>query len=375
MKRIYIILGISVLVSLFCDGQNNRIRNLIRIQKEESVDSVIQNPNVRLVSTDIEIDTAREQKYTLYRNVMRQYTWLVGQGAPISQEEANHLPVYFRLSMKNEQGNYQYIEAMHGDTLTTNHNVSPYFVDKNRDGEYVDRDWFVGIGRIAKWFIISDNSGSKVVEERAYTKDGDMVYGFIPVLNDSNHVTGSYNDSWGRPADFNEVEDNVYGSVVSITYDAVGRDSIVDYLDGKGYRKLNPNGIDQERFKYDSKNRLIMRTSHNFVGDYMIDNWGNCGNKYEYAEDGKSYTITRIDQYLRPMRMPEGRSLGDETFIRCRVNLDEWGREKERIFLNEKGEPDMTLSNIHRIEYEYDEHGVLTARKYYDIKGQQLKSE
>ena len=38
----------------------------------------------------------KELDYVLYRNIVRRQTWLVGQGEPITQEVANHLPYYFR---------------------------------------------------------------------------------------------------------------------------------------------------------------------------------------------------------------------------------------------------------------------------------------
>ena len=121
--------------------------------------------------------------------------------------------------------------------------------------------------------------------------------------------------------------------------------------------------------------RIILNTSHNCVGDYCIDNWGNCGNKYEYAEDGQSYTITRVDADLQPMRMPETRADSEGTYIRCKVLLDEWGRTKEKIFLNEKDENDATLSQIHRIVYEYHNDGRIKSKTLFDINGKQLKSE
>lgn len=313
------------------------------------------------------------EEYVLYRNVIRKYSWLVGQGEPISQDVANHLPYYFRLSMKNEQGHWQHIEAMHGDTLTSSHSLSPYFINKDYDMNYADNNWYQKINNTSQWFITSDLSGEYVAEERAYTKEGDMIYGFIPVINDSIHITGSYNDSWGRPVDFNEVEECTYGSVVYITYDINGCDSVIDFLDGQGLRKSNSNGVDQERFVYDKQLRPILSTSNNCVGDYMIDNWGNCGNCYEYSQDGSSYTITRVDQNLQPMRMPLLRASEENTYIRCKVNLDKWGREAEKIMLNEKNENDTTLSGIHRIKYYYNNYGRLISKSYYDLNGNQIK--
>ncbi len=317
----------------------------------------------------------KEVDYVLYRNIVRQHTWLVGQGEPITQEVANHLPYYFRLSMKNPQGHWQHIEAMHGDTMTTHHNQHTYIINTQNDEKVANKEWMKRLKQVTQWFITADMSDNLVAEERAYDKDGYMIYGFIPIQNDSIHVTGSYIDAWGYPVDMMEREENTYGSVVYITYDKQGGDYIIDFLDGEGMRKLNSNGVDQERTAYDEKMRLLLHTSHNCVGDYCLDNWGNCGNKIEYAADGHSYTITRVDADLRPMRMPAARADAEGTYIRCKVLLDKWGREKERIFLNEKDENDATLSNIHRIVYEYFADGRIKTKTLYDINGDQLKND
>lgn len=317
----------------------------------------------------------KEVDYVLYRNIVRQHTWLVGQGEPITQEVANHLPHYFKLSMKNAQGHWQHIQAIHGDTMTTHHNQHTYIINTKNDEKVADKEWLERLRQVSQWFITADMSGDNVAEERAYDKDGYMIYGFIPIQNDSIHVTGSYINQWGNPVDMMEREENTYGSVVYITYDKQGCDYIIDFLDGEGMRKLNINGVDQERTVYDEKLRPTLQTSHNCVGDYCIDNWGNCGNRYEYAADGRSYTITRVNADLQPMQMPETRSNNEGTYIRCKVLLDEWGREKERIFLNEKDENDATLSNIHRIVYEYFADGRIKSKTLYDINDNIMKNE
>lgn len=38
--------------------------------------------------------------YVLYKNVDRRFSWLEGVGKPITQEEANHLPCYYKFFKK-----------------------------------------------------------------------------------------------------------------------------------------------------------------------------------------------------------------------------------------------------------------------------------
>lgn len=321
-------------------------------------------------------EVKRSNDYVLYRDVVRRYTWLEGLGEPITQEVANHLPYYFRLSMKNDAGHYQMVEALHGNTLTTDHPLSTYILDKYNDTDEKNQEWRKRLLTVGQWLFYSDLSGKNVVEERAYEAKSDnaqLVYAMQVVQNDSTHVTLTYLDSWGLPADMNEDDSYTYGSVVYITYDKNGCDAIVDYLDGEGYRKSNTNGVDQERYVYDEQYRRIQITSNNCVGDYAIDNWGNCGVQYIYDDINNTYSIIHIDENLQPMRMPSMRANDESTYIRCDISKDKWGRISEVVFLTENGEKDTTLSGIHRIMYYYSDDGKLIQKKYYDIHGNILK--
>ncbi|MBR5082188.1 MAG: hypothetical protein IKX35_07100 [Bacteroidales bacterium] len=312
------------------------------------------------------------EDYVLFRDVVRRYTWLEGLGEPISQEEANHLPYYYRLSMKNGAGHYQLVEALHGMLLTSSHPISTYILDKENDTGEKNEEWRKDLSTIGQWLFYSDLSGENVVEERAYEakeKNAKLIYSMQPVRNDSSHVTIAYTDSYGYPADMNEDYRFTYGSVVYITYDKQGFDSIIDYLDGEGYRKPNTNGVDQTRNVYDDKGRLLLITSNNCVGDYAIDNWGNCGIKYSYNDKMNTYSKICVDKDLNPMRMPPIRAGIEDTYIRCDIKKDQWGREIEAIMLTAEGEKDATMAGIHRITYSYTNDGRLQKKSYYDING------
>ncbi len=321
-------------------------------------------------------EVKRSNDYVLYRDVVRRYTWLEGLGEPITQEIANHLPYYFRLSMKNDAGHYQMVEALHGNALTTVHPLSTYIIDKYSDTDEKNQEWRERLLTVGQWLFYSDLSRKNVVEERAYeakSENAQLVYAMQVVQNDPTHVTLTYLDSWGLPADMNEDNSYTYGSVVYVTYDKNGCDAIIDYLDGEGYRKSNTNGVDQERYVYDEQYRRIQITSNNCVGDYAIDNWGNCGVQYIYDDINNTYSIIHIDENLQPMRMPSIRANDESTYIRCDISKDKWGRISEEVFLTENGEKDTTLSGIHRIVYSYTDDGGLIDKKYYDINGNILK--
>lgn len=337
------------------------------------------NQSTRLVLTSPAEKQSKKKNgaedFVLYREVIRKYTWFEGVGAPISQEVANYLPFYYKMSMKNENGHWQHIEAMHQDKMTTRHKQTTYVLDKQNDDDGNNKEWIDKLRTVAQWFITSDLDGDEVVEERAYTDQGDLVYSFMPIKNADGRITGSYNDAWGLPADMREDPAATYGSVVCITYDKCGRDSIIDFLDGQGLRKYNSNGVDQQRYIYDDKDRVVLATSHNMVGDYIIDNWGNCGNRYVYDDANNKYSIIRVDKELKPMRMPSTRADGTRTFIRCDIKRDVWGRDVEAIMLDADGRADATNTGIHKIMHQYDNTGNILSTLYYGLDGQMVNKE
>lgn len=319
--------------------------------------------------------TDTKEEFKLYRDIVKKYSWYVGVGEPISQEVANKLPLYYKLSMPNKKGNWQYIQAMHQDTMTTKHPQTPYVLDKNYDNDEVSRTWRDEVLKVSQWFIVADLDGDVVAEERAYDKDNYLVYSFIPVKVKPNKIIGSYNDSFGLPIDMRPDSTSIYGSTVSITFDRCGRDSIIDNLDGAGYNKLNSNGVDQTRYIYDDKDRKVLQTSHNLVGDYIKDNWGNCGHKYIYNDSIGIVSIICIDEELKPMQMQPVKTDGLGTYIRCDITFDEYGRMVKREFFNETGAPDVTLTGLHRIEYQYSEKGELISEKFFDLNGNEMSKE
>lgn len=322
-------------------------------------------------ASQIDLSLVTTSDALLYRDVIRRYTWLEGLGEPISQEIASKLPYYYRLSGKNSKGHYQVVEAFQKNELTSHHSLCTYIIN-GINGDKNEGRWYERLNTIGKWILYSDLSGENVVEERAYEakdKEAKLVYVMEVVRNDSNHVTISYLDAWGFPADMNENNDNTYGSLVYVTYDNNGFDSVIDYLDGEGFRKANLDGVDQRRFVYDVYGKVIQATSNNCVGDYVIDLWGNCGYRNYYDDENNRIIRTNINTNLEPMRMPDILADRENTYISCEFILDQYGRKKEARVIDQNGNDDCTLSGIHRIVYSYDTKNNKEVKQYYDLNG------
>ena len=311
-----------------------------------------------------------------YRAVVRKYGWMEGLGDPITLSTARHLPYYYRMSMKNAKGHWQHVEAMHADTMTTNHPIGTYIIDKGQtDDVLANKEWIELLNTVTQWVFTTNFEGDEVYEERSYDADNNMVYSYSAIRNQDGRMTGSYNDAWGRPADMREDSTTTYGSVVCITYDRHGCDSIIDYLDGQGLRKYNNNGVDQTRYSYDDKGYILAAKSCNCVGDPIHDNWGNCGFTITYDHSKGLRTQIYRDKEWNPIRMPATRAGIEQTFIRCDFQQDRWGRDSVATVLTIDGKPDKTLAGIHRIVYNYRDDGVLLSKTYFDIDNNTIRPE
>ena len=241
-------------------------------------------------------------------------------------------------------------------------------IDKGQtDDVLANKEWVELLNTVTQWVFTTNFEGDEVYEERSYDKDNNMVYSYSAIRNQDGRMTGSYNDAWGKPADMREDSTTTYGSVVCITYDRNGCDSIIDYLDGQGLRKYNNNGVDQTRYVYDDKGYIIEAKSCNCVGDPIIDNWGNCGFSVTYDHQKGFRSQVYRDKEWIPMRMPATRADIEQTFIRCDYQQDHWGRDSVATYLTADGKPDATLAGIHQIHYKYSDDGILISKTYYDI--------
>ncbi len=372
---------ILISILLWLTAINAFCQSYFRINIASSLKETIQQKHNQSTRLDIKKMGRRKAKGKVvredtlyYRDVVRKYGWLEGLGNPIPLATAHHLPYYYRMSMKNKAGHWQHVEAMHGDSMSTSHPIGTYIIDKgNTDDVLANKEWCELLNTVTQWLFTTNFEGDEVYEERSYDADNNMVYSYSAIRNQDGRMTGSYNDAWGRPADMREDSTTTYGSVVCITYDRHGCDSIIDYLDGQGLRKYNNNGVDQTRYSYDDSGYIVEAKSCNCVGDNIHDNWGNCGYTISYDRQKGCRTLIYRDKEWNPVRMPATRASIERTFVRCDFLQDQWGRDSLAVVLTVDGKPDKTLAGIHQIAYHYQEDGRLSGKTYYDINKNILK--
>lgn len=371
MKRIRITICLLMLLAVIGVYAQSSIRGNIASSLRETMQQK-HNQSTRLVIKQVEKKDVKghvaKADTAYFRDVVRKYGWMEGLGNPITLNTAHHLPYYYRMSMKNAKGHWQHVEAMHADSMTTNHPIGTYIIDKGQtDDALANKEWLELLNTVTQWVFTTNFEGDEVYEERSYDKDNNMVYSYSAIRNQDGRMTGSYNDAWGRPADMREDSTTTYGSVVCITYDRHGCDSIIDYLDGQGLRKYNNNGVDQTRYSYDDNGYILEAKSCNCVGDPIHDNWGNCGFTISYDHAKGLRTLIYRDKDWNPVRILSERANLEQRFIRCDYQQDQWGRDSLATVLTVDGSPDVTYDGIHQIEFHYLENGILSTKTYYDI--------
>ncbi len=252
-------------------------------------------------------------QYLYYDAIVRRNSWLQGQGKPLTLEEAKEKKnVYYRLSLPTDGARYMHIEQMRGDSLIADSMLtasSQYLYDLiSKSGE---DPWNKRVGSIAQWLIAPSLDGKSVIEERAYDREGNMVYSLQPFPGSDGNIVVSFNNSWGYPVDFDEKKENFYGSVIEIKYDPNGYDGQIDYFDGLGLRKRNIKGVDQVRYVRDNEGNVKSVTYHNIVGDRMALKEPIVTDSltfedvsrvdFTYADDGNSTSITFYDKNDNPI--------------------------------------------------------------------------
>lgn len=302
----------------------------------------------------------------------KQHGWFAPMDT-ITFEVAQHRGFYYRFTKKNKAGHWLRMECLDSYGNYVKGRLSPYILKLGSGVEYdknANSDWVEKLNTACIWKFVADYTGQTIVQERAYDEDMNIIFTFSRVPIGNNQYNCSYKDCFGLPAEMRTDEDYTYGTLVRITEDKWGNDSVIQYIDAKGLPKLNSDGVAMEVYIKDKYGHLLKQQSRNADGDLTIDNCGNCGIEYHWNKNHVIDSVTYMNDKWRPMCMPALRGNSErESVITTNYRYDSYKNQTEEFFTDSLGKPDVNAIGTHRITYEFDGKGNIVKQCGYDKNG------
>ena len=293
----------------------------------------------------------------------------------ITKEHASHLWQHVMFTCRNDKGIWQKMELMdsYGNHSGTS-SFSPYIAKIRSDLDTeINKEWKDKLLTACIYEFVTDPAGENVIQERAFDKDRNLIYTFSITPIGENRFIGSYKDCYGLPAEMRPDDAYTYGTLVKITRDQWGNDSLIEYIDAKGVKKKNSDGAYSEEYVYDKAGDLVMTASQDSLGHYMTDIWGNCAIQYVFNGNHLCTSQIYLDDKMLPVRMPSEASGTTYGVMKTLREYDRWGRETEERFVTEQNIPDTNAFGCHRIVTEYDERGNTVKLSGFDLQGRHCR--
>ena len=308
----------------------------------------------------------------------KQHGWRDPLGI-LTKEQVSHRNFSYRFTHRNAQGHWGKVELIDGYGNYTTGNMSLYILKLSAidTDTLANKDWAEKVETACIFEYIADPTGENLIQERVYDKDKNVIciYSRTPIGKDETgrqQYIGSYKDCYGLPAEMRRDTTNTYtyGTLVMLTEDKWGNDSVIEYMDAKGRKKVNSDSADVEVYVYDKVGRSTLQYSCDSLGKPMIDNWGNCGLKYTWNKDHTCASVTYLDAELKPMRMPVLRS---DTYQRGVITIlyeyDEFKRQTGLRFVDSGGKADLNYYGAHKNVVTFNEKGHTLESRWYDRNG------
>ena len=367
MKKIHYIIIVCVL-SIASSFAQSSLRD-IRIIRESRTNKPLTQQNLSTINAKgVKGGNMVVSEDTIYCIVTKkQHGWFSPMDT-ISKDvidKVNHI----RFTKKNAAGHWLRME-----TIDTHGNYrkgvfAPYILKLGsaESDSKAKKEWIEKLNTACIYEFVADYKGETIVQERAYDENMNIIYTFSRVAIGNNQYNCSYKDSYGLPAEMRSDEGCTYGTLVRITEDMWGNDSIIQYIDAKGKPKLNSDSVAMEVYICDKEGHVKKQQSRNLDGTLAIDNWGNCGIEYHWYENRIS-KATYMDDNWRPMRMPALRGAeGREGVMTVNYLYDEFGRQTVEFYTDSLGKLDTNILGTHKIVYEYNDNGDLLKMSGYDL--------
>lgn len=301
----------------------------------------------------------------------KQHGWLLPLDT-ISKEDTSHRSLSYRFTHRYPSGNWGKMETIDAYGNFSSSYLSPYILKLGSadTDTTANTKWIEKLKTNCIYEFVPDPSGKNVIQERVYDKDGNIVYTYSRVPIGNGQYIGSYKDCYGLPAEMRKDSLFTYGTLVRLTEDRWGNDSIVEYIDAKGRRKPNSDGVAMEAFAYDRYGHIVQQQSRDGDGNLTIDNWNNCGVEYEWNADHQNVSAMYMDDKWQPMRMPDSRNVNNKkNVIKIRYKYDRYGRNTEEAYYTADDVPDTNAYGVHRTVYTFDDRGNMTEVVNYDKNG------
>ncbi len=258
-------------------------------------------------------------KVKRYATVVKERTWFKGE-KELSSEEASYLNCHYVFYQTGRYADYpDSVEARNGyNELTSDHSMTTYLVnhldhtDNDADKKMVER-----LQTVVKWVFSSDYGGKYCIQEKAFNKEGELIFSFNNSINNDSVFISTYVDELGFPITMRD-SNYIY---LRTTMNANGYEILQEYFDDKGFPVMNKDKAFQTSKEYFAKGIQKSEASLFLNGHRMIDRFGNCGwEVLELAENGIDNLLTvYFDEDRKPCR------LNDNVMFK-RWEYDEYGR-------------------------------------------------
>lgn len=242
------------------------IKNTHRPSVAKTVAKTIVKPKKRIGRQEMNITIIKNDKLdTIYcTQTKKQHGWFMPMDT-ISKEVASHINLSFRFTHKYPSGYWGKMESIDGYGKLRTTAMSPYIlkIGSADSDDKAQQEWVEKLKTCCIYEFVADPSGKVIIQERAYDKDMNLIYAFSRVPVGKRTFVGSYKDSYGLPAEMRKDPTFSYGTLVGLTEDQWGNDSIVEYIDSKGKAKPNSDDAAMEVFVCDKYGHILKQQSSN----------------------------------------------------------------------------------------------------------------
>ncbi len=349
----------SVLLLSFSFDCESQIRNL------NINNPTLPQKNKKVKKSILSISTILED--TLYAiSIKKQHGWILPLQT-VNKKEYKKYPQIYRFTKRNTAGNWCRVECITGRGDLKGKGFNTYIVRSELEKDSLaNKDWTKKIFWTCRLDFISDPVGENVIQERAYNSSGNLVYSFSisPLNSNSSVFVGSYRDMYGLPAEMRNDKDFSYGTLVYLERDKWGNDSIVKFMDSKGYVKPNYSGVYCEQFIYDEFGRLLRSQSLDSNGELVNDNLGYCGMEYQYDKRHNKIKAIYMDADWTPSSINIGYNGIKEIY-----KYDDLSRLIEIKYIDQYDAPMENSLGTHKVVYEYNDFGDKTSTCGFNLLG------